>query len=333
MKLAEIQTINEIIPIEGADRIELARVQGWQSVIKKGSFSVGDRIIFVPIDTVLQPDDWNKFLWSKENPKTPIRIKTVRLKNQVSQGLIFPLSILPDPFFEHEIGTDVAHLIGVTKHIKLISANLQGIAKGDFPSHIISKTDEDNLLSNPDILDELKSCNSIVITMKYDGTSGTFIKELDGTFRVCSRNLELEDGDNIYYRIANKYNLKELMRNGSSIQGEICGPIQGNPLKLSEADLFVFNYKDLNTRSYTNRYNSLFLNLNLKDVPVVKIFSNDEIKCLTIQTLLELANSQKYGNDPAEGIVIRGFKNGETMYSQKLQKMLSVKIINQNYKD
>jgi hypothetical protein len=179
---------------------------------------------------------------------------------------------------------------------------------------------------------KLQSKHQFYETEKLDGSSSTFYIN-NGEFGVCSRNLELEDGDNIYYRIANKYNLKELMGNGSSIQGEICGPIQGNPLKLSEADLFVFNYKDLNTRSYTNRYNSLFLNLNLKDVPVVKIFSNDEIKCLTIQTLLELANSQKYGNDPAEGIVIRGFKNGETMYSQKLQKMLSVKIINQNYKD
>ena len=94
MKLAEIQTINEITPIEGADRIMLAKVQGWSSVIKKDDFNVGDRIIFVPIDTVLQPEVWNSFLQSKSDPTAPIRVKTVRLRGQVSQGLIFPLSIL-----------------------------------------------------------------------------------------------------------------------------------------------------------------------------------------------------------------------------------------------
>jgi hypothetical protein len=94
-----------------------------------------------------------------------------------------------------------------------------------------------------------------------------------------------------------------------------------------------FNYKDLNTGSYTDRYDPLFVKLNVKDVPVIKTFSGDEIKCLTIESLLKLANLQKYNNDPAEGIVIRGFKNGKTVFSQKLQKMLSVKIINQNYKD
>jgi RNA ligase (TIGR02306 family) len=333
MKLAEIQTINEIIPIEGADRIVLAKVQGWQSVIQRGQFNVGDRIVFVPIDTVLRPETWNSFLHDKNDPTKSIRIKSVKLKGVYSQGLIFPLTILPDPFFEHEIGTDVADLIGVTKFIKPIPVHLQGKVKGDFPTHLISKTDEDNLLSNPDVLNELQVCDTLVVTLKHDGTSGSFIKELDGTFRVCSRNLELEDGDNIYWQMAKKYDLQNLMNIGTSIQGEICGSIQGNPMKLSETDLFIFNYKDLNTGSYTDRYDPLFVKLNVKDVPVIKTFSGDEIKCLTIESLLKLANLQKYNNDPAEGIVIRGFKNGKTVFSQKLQKMLSVKIINQNYKD
>jgi RNA ligase (TIGR02306 family) len=333
MKLAEIQIINEIIPIKGADKIELARVQGWNSCVKKGEFKVNDRIVFIPIDTVLQPAVWNQFLWSKTDPTALIRVKTVKLRGVISSGLIFPLSILPDPFTEYETGSDVSSLIGVEKYVKCIPAQLQGVAKGDFPSHLVSKTDEDNLLSNPEVLDELKECDSLVVTLKLDGTSGSFIKEIDGTFHVCSRNLELLEGDNIYWKMANKYNLKELMRNGTSVQGEICGPIQGNPLKLSEADLFIFNYKDLNDGVYTDRYDSLFLDLNLTDVPVVKIFSNNEIKTLTVQSLLELTDLQKYGNDPAEGIVIRGYKNGKLAYSQKLQKMLSVKVINQNYVD
>ena len=89
MKLAEIQTINEITPIEGADRIELAKVQGWQSVVARGTYSVGDRIVFIPIDTVLRPETWNSFLHDKKDPTTHIRVKSVKLKGVYSSGLIF----------------------------------------------------------------------------------------------------------------------------------------------------------------------------------------------------------------------------------------------------
>jgi RNA ligase (TIGR02306 family) len=334
MKLAEIQTINEIIPIEGADKIELARVQGWQSVIRRGEYSVGDKVVFVPIDTVLPPSVWNSYLHDKEDPTKPIRVKTVKLRGTISSGLIFPLSIL-DPFTDYDIGQDISSILGITKYVKPIAAHLQGIAKGDFPSHIVSKTDEDNLLSNPDILNELKSCDTIVCTIKYDGTSGSFIKELDGTFRACSRNLELEDGDNIYWQMAKKYNLENLMDNGMSIQGEICGSIQGNPLKLEENQLFVFNIKDLKDGSYLS-YDDMCMTLENTGLNVVKEVSRifgEDINNISIDYFQRLSNEQKYGSSPAEGIVIRGFKNGNPVFSSSLQKMLSVKVINQDYKD
>lgn len=334
MKLAEIQTINEIIPIEGADKIELARVQGWQSVIRKSEYSVGDKVVFVPIDTVLPPAVWNSYLHDKTDPSKPIRVKTVKLRGTISSGLIFPLSIL-DPFTEYEIGQDVSSILGIEKYVKPIPIHLQGIAKGDFPTHLVSKTDEDNLLSNPNVLNELKTCGNIVVTQKLDGTSGSFIKELDGTFRVCSRNLELEDGDNVYWQMAKKYDLQNLMDNGMSIQGEICGSIQGNPLKLEENQLFIFNIKDLNDNSYSS-YDDMCLTLENTGLTVVKEIARihgDDINNISLDYFQKLANEQKYGNSPAEGIVIRGYLNNKVVYSQTLQKMLSVKVINHDYKD
>lgn len=94
MKLASFETITEILPIEGADKIEIARVQGWQSVIRKGEYKVGDQVIFVPIDTVLTPRPWNEFLWDKKDPSKPIRVKTVKLKGVISSGLIFAIENL-----------------------------------------------------------------------------------------------------------------------------------------------------------------------------------------------------------------------------------------------
>lgn len=343
MKLAEIQTINELNPIEGADRIVLAKVQGWQSVVQRDQFNVGDRVVFVPIDTVLRPEAWNSFLQSKSNPTAPIRVKTARLRGVVSQGLIFPLTILPDPFFEHEIGTDVADLIGVTKYEKPIPAHLAGQVAGDFPTHLLSKTDEDNLKSITEVFEELKEADIVQATDKEDGTSATYIKELDGTFRVCSRNLELKDTEsNVHWQMARKYNLKEDLKAGYAIQGEIVGPgIQGNPAGYEEVDLIIFNLIDLTTRRplVLERWGNIeMFGRNKRTTQFAGSWSGKELQSMTIDDLQEFVNKRTYINGkPSEGMVFRGYKReGEVlvpMYSKKLQKMLSVKIINQNYKD
>jgi len=337
MKLATIEIVKELLPINGADRIETCQINGWRSVVRKGDFKVGDRVVFIPIDTILDPAPWNSAFHDKDDPTAPIRVKTKKLRGVVSAGLVFHTNILPDPFYVPEIGEDVADLIGgIKKYVKNIPAQLQGIAKGDFPTHIVSKTDEDNLLSNPLVLEELKECDTIVVTTKLDGTSLTVIKELDGTFRVCSRNLELEEGDNIYWQMTKKYDLQNLMSEGMSIAGEIIGQgIQGNPLKIEGNEFHVFNIKDLSDDSYLI-YDDILLTLEDSGLSVVKEvarFMGEDIKNLSLDSLQSLANEQKYGTEPAEGIVIRGFKNNKTVYSPTLQKMLSVKVINQDYVD
>lgn len=88
-KLAHIETIAEIKPIEGADKIELAYVLGWQCVVKKGEFKVGDKIIYVEVDSVMPERPEFEFLRDRK-----FKIKTIKLKGQVSMGLILPLSIL-----------------------------------------------------------------------------------------------------------------------------------------------------------------------------------------------------------------------------------------------
>jgi len=337
MKLATVEIIQNLLPIDGADRIELCKVNGWHSVVLKDTFKVGDRVVFIPIDTIIDPAPWNSAFHDKDNPSAAIRVKTKKLRGVISSGLIFHTNIIPDPFYQPEIGEDVSGLIGgISKYIKSIPIQLQGIAKGDFPSHIVSKTDEDNLLSNPQVLEELKECDTIICTEKIDGSSGTFIKELDGTFRVCSRNLELEDGDNIYWQMAKKYDLQNLMGDGMTIASEIFGQkIQGNPLKIEGNELRVFNIKDLNDDSYLS-YDDMVLTLEgsgLNVVKEVKRITGEDVKNISLDYFQNLANEQKYGTDPAEGIVIRGYKNNETVYSPTLQKMLSVKVINQHYVD
>lgn len=347
MKLATYETITEIFPIEGADRIELARVQGWQSVIRKGEFSVGEQVIFVPIDTVLTPSAWNQHLWDKNDPTKPIRLKTVKLRGVVSQGLILRASLVSaQEIWDHaddpEEDTSLAGMLGITKYEKPVPAQLAGQAKGNFPTHLVSKTDEDNLKSNIKVLQELKQADFVEATLKIDGTSATYIKEFDGTFRVCSRNLELKDTEeNVYWQMARKYKIEENLVPGNCIQGEIAGPgIQGNPAGYSEVSLFVFNVINLGNekRAPINRnswFNALtIINDQTIKVPIVRLFDVHEFAAMSVDDLQEWVNKLTYNNNkPAEGVVLRGYKDGKIMYSQTLQKMLSVKIINQNFKD
>lgn len=344
MQLATFETITEIVPIEGADRIELAKVQGWQSVIRKGDYKAGDKVIFVPIDTVLTPAVWNKHLWDKNDPTKPIRVRTVRMRGAISQGLIFPTSLVSaqeiwDHMDDPTEDVSIAGMLGITKYEKQIHASLAGVAKGDFPSQFVSKTDEDNLKSNTRAFAELKKCHAVSITLKLDGTSATFIKELDGTFRVCSRNLELHDDvENAHWQMAREYQLQELMKSGTVLQGEIVGPrVQKNPMGLNAPELFCFNYKDLKTNKYVHvdEHTLDLIPTGLKWVPHVATLSQAAFQYETIESLQELANKQQYANGAvAEGIVLRGLNEaGDLMYSESLRKMLSVKIINQNYVD
>jgi ATP-dependent RNA circularization protein (DNA/RNA ligase family) len=136
--------------------------------------------------------------------------------------------------------------------------------------------------------------------------------------------------------MAYKYDLQNLMGEGMTIAGEIIGiGIQKNPLKIEGNEIHVFNVKDLNDNSYLS-YDDMVLTLEGSDIPVVKEvarFVGEDIKNLSLDSLQSLANEQKYGTDPAEGIVIRGYNNNQTVYSPTLQKMLSVKIINHDYID
>ena len=168
-------------------------------------------------------------------------------------------------------------------------------------------------------------------------SSATYIKEFDGTFRVCSRNLELKDTEsNVHWQMARKYNIQENLKAGYCIQGEISGPgIQGNPDGSSEVSLCIFNVIGLGDRRPMIRDTWDMACTNIKKVLVNKIWTKEEFSKIDIDSLQEYVNNHTYvtNKSPIEGLVFRGIKDGKIMYSQKLQKMLSVKIINQNYKD
>lgn len=161
-KLASIRVVSEIKPIEGADNIELAIVDGWQCVVKKGEFFEGQPCVYFEIDSFLPIKPVFEFLrkssYRKMGMKEGFRLKTIRLRGQISQGLVLGLSILPEGlepcFFENSNHKDVSDILGVIKYEPPIPACLVGKVKGNFPS-FIRKTDLERVQN---IWNEIKDC-------------------------------------------------------------------------------------------------------------------------------------------------------------------------------
>jgi RNA ligase (TIGR02306 family) len=333
MKIATIEKVIEVKPHPNADALELAKINGWQVCIKKGEFKAGDLCVYICVDSVLEDKPPYEFLKNKH-----FRIKTIRLRGQLSQGIAFPLSLFKSlghdiiPLNENVEGTDVHSFVFASHYEKPVPAQLSGKVVGLMPS-FIRKTDEDNIKSNPGIIDELKQ-KPYYITVKVDGSSGTyFIK--DGVFGVCSRNYQLQpDPNNSFWKIANKYNLENKLKshfNGKNVcvQGEVYGPgIQDNLLGEKEISFRAFNLFDIDSHTYMN-YQHLLDFCNTNNVPMVQTVEIGDCFNKTLPELQEFANSLKYDNgNLAEGIVIRPMVD---TYSEVLTGRLTGKVISETF--
>lgn len=305
-KLASIQTIDKLTPIPDADLIEVARILGWNVVVKKGEFQVGDLCVYCEIDSVF-PDDNPEFAFLE---KSRYRIKTKKLRGVVSQGICFPLSILPEN--QYEVDQDVTDIIGIEKYEPKSTAQLSGEIQGLFPP-FVSKTDETRVQTFGRALAKTVGLKCD-FTEKLDGTSGTFFVN-DGEFGVCSRNMQLKWGDNVYHEMARKYDLGNKLRalgRNIAIQGEVVGAgIQGNKHKFEqdERKLFVFNVVDVETRNYmNNRQVEQFCKENgLLSVPILGEVTI--INDIDYFVDLSIGKSVIYPKTEREDIVIRALND------------------------
>jgi RNA ligase (TIGR02306 family) len=337
MKLASIEVIKNIRRHPNADSLEIAEVLGWQVVVKKGLYQEGDKVVFITIDTIVPKCQWSEFLVDQKNPDKPIRIKNIKLRGEYSSGLVIPLSEFPLQFTETTVvGEDLTTLLGIQKYIKEIPVNLSGENEGDFPTHLISKTDEDNGLNDPEMVKiVLEQDPTITITQKLDGSSITIIVENGKIKQVCSRNLAKKDTENsTFWQCARR--LKIPTGWSGVIQGEMCGNgIQKNRLKLNDIKIFVFQIKVGNFyMSYDVMYNFCKNELKCDAVPLIaKLETSATIKIWEnpLQKLQELADKQRYeSGEIGEGIVVRP---SSYIKSYGSRRPMGFKLINRNYKD
>ena len=324
-KLASIQTILEIIPIEGADFIEQARILGWSMVIKKGEFAVGDHAIMFEIDSVLPDTPTFEFM-----RRSRFRVKTMKMKKVLAQGLALPLKMFPFLPENLEVGTDVSELLGVTKYQPAEDSSVGGVPGGNFPGYV-SKTDETRIQSVPTLIEELSGVPCYV-SVKMDGCSASYVVH-DGEALVCSRNMTLTESDtNVHWIIERRHGiLNKLDAQGGSwaVQGEICGPkIQANRLGLTAHEFYAFNVYNIETGQYLDfvDFRKFCECLGIKTVPIE--IENFSLAGHTVDSLLEMARGKYVSGHAREGIVIRPRVE---QFSNLLHGRASFKAINNEF--
>jgi len=329
--LASIQKIKALEPIEGADAIEKATVLGWQLVVKKGEFKIGDLAVYVEIDSILPEKPEFEFLKSRG-----MRIKTIRLRGQISQGICFPVSILPDDFEIRE-GADCTEVLGITKYEPPIPACLHGKVKGRFPS-FIPKTDETRVQVLQNVLDKYQG-ELCYVTEKLDGSSATYFIR-DGEFGVASRNLELlEDDQNSFWKVARELDIENKLRSlnkNFAIQGELVGEgVQSNKLRLRGQTVYFFTAFDIDKYESLDfkEFNDLFDKLGLPVVPVISTeykLENDMNALIRMASIKSLICPDVW----AEGIVIRSLReiNDPFLANENIAGgRLSFKVVNPEF--
>ena len=280
-KLATIRKIDALRPIPDADAIECAVIGGWTAVVKKGEFEAGDLAVYCEIDSWI-PHALAPFLSKGKEPRVfdgiaGERLRTMKLRGQLSQGLLLPFAIMK-PFFDDILfteGVDVSELLGIVKYEAPIPAQLAGEVKGMFPGWI-QKTDQERIQNLKEELDYwLREQHVWEVTEKLDGSSMTVFLR-DGEFGVCSRNLELKPSEsNSLWKVAVRNDLELKLRRANrnlALQGELIGEgIQGNPYKQKGQEFFLFDIYDIDTSKYLTpaERNAFVEEHDIKHVPVL----------------------------------------------------------------
>ena len=316
-KLATVQKIKDLLPIKGADKIELATLQNktWKVVVAKGLHKINDTIVYCEIDSLLPVRPEFEFLrlssYTTEYGGEGFRLRTVKLRNQVSQGLILPLNILPIDTVNLSIGQDVTEMLGIRLAEKEIDMSAIDLIKAAFPADV-PKTEMERIQNVPDFVEE-HAGEEFIVTEKLDGDSTTpFLKPISDDnsklrFGICAKTVEMiVDEKNFYGRYAIENKLEEKFRSLNEIcvlQGEYL-PKQGY-YDLPESGIYFFRKIDpLNYSACSwEELKATTEKLGLQMVPII---SENYILPNTAEELLKEANGMSVLNPKRkrEGIVL-----------------------------
>jgi len=328
--LATIERVLELGTHNNADTLEIAKVLGWKIVVKKGEFQVGDLVVYIRTDTIVPDCPEFEFLRNKQ-----FRVKPLRLRGTMSEGLLIPLRALPDIAGKFDLqteGRDVASILGIEKYEKPIPACLSGEVKIAGLPYSISKTDEERVQNYPQLIEEIKG-KDIVISQKMDGSSVTYVWK-DGVFDVCGKTLTFKEGvNNSLWRMAHQLKLSEILskiNRNIAVRGELCGPgIQKNTAGFKDLTFCMFDIYDIDNRVYFDYAERMgwACEFSIPIAPVLwtGVFNKD---LEWLENYAEEDNKYIRNDHRAEGIVVRPTQE---CYSPSLNSRLSFKVISKKY--
>lgn len=338
-KLVTVQKIDSIVPIPKADRIEAARILGWNIVVGKDEFKVGDKVAYFEVDSFLRGDNpiykdflprGSKIFYIDEEPIEGHVLKTMKLRGCISQGLAMKLTTLG--FTEEEIsnfqlGDEITDKVQVVKYEDEVHLDKNII--GSFDTRFVPKTDAERIQNLSEYWEEIKSLEWEA-SVKVDGTSQTLLND-DGIIRLFGRDHELKTSTSIGFEVAEKVGIvEELLKNPKmAIQFELVGPgINKNRLKFEEKAPIIFSVWVNNVKIPRNDWPQVF-----KDnaTPIL----GDEYKLTgnLDEMIQKVSNISNY--------VTKNVRNEGVVYSLKdvetnniplwLDRNLNIKIISNGY--
>lgn len=238
-----VEEIGSVAPIEGADRIEVATLRGkdFQFVIARSSFAPGQKCLYFPVDSVLTPGLAERLgVAGKLAGREKNRVKTVKLRGQVSQGIVAPTALVGDEWLRATPAELTAHL-GVTKYeapeIVCNDATLVELPDG---VSVYDIEGADRYTEQAALLHE----GDVVVTEKVEGSNFSVMARSDGLLTVNQRTKSIvprEGVEHTFWKIAREHRVLEFARALAEqhpgqqviVYGEALGPgIQGNLYKL-----------------------------------------------------------------------------------------------------
>lgn len=300
-QLVTYRVIDAILPHPNADRLEIAILGGWRCVVGKGQFSPKETVLYFEPDSLLPVHPVFEFLRKScfiDKPwATGFRLRTIRLRGEISQGLIQPLSIL-DSF---PVADTLEEMLGVTLYDPPVPAQIAGQMAGNFPTHLCPKSDQERI-QNIDLASYVGPLYEV--TEKMDGSSMTVILH-DGKMRVCSRNYELKDtSDNTLWSVAKTVFANVPNDLDLAFQGELTGPgIQGNPYGFHRPMFFLYNVYDIARRRWMSHPERMEIasKYGISHVPLIGIQD-----VTTMEEILAQADGvSRYNGVAREGLVFK----------------------------
>ena len=271
--LAVVSKIQSITPIEGKDRIVLAKVENYDTIVQKDDFKVGDTVVYVFYDAILPDKPEYEFLrkrcWSDKWKGH--RIRPMKMGGVVSEGLVLPMSVLPPKKKGYKLGQVVTDELEIRlydpeaqleahskKRSKFLDYMFQyawfrkfyrkffqkARSKEGYPIWI-EKSDEENIEKcYGDI--SLHPETKYIVSEKMEGMATTFTMD-KGKFKVYSHNFNVLAG--AWVEVAKLYGIEDKLKKWCkeksistiAIQGEICGPnVQGNIYGFKTLEIFLY---------------------------------------------------------------------------------------------